>query len=111
MADSIQDHAYIEVVLDSGRNVLLLATDRLETAGPPRPTDVSFASQLKFSELIETIAEIGTAVKAGIDRIAPDEAIVEVSLAVNAKTGRVAALFTDAGVESAFKVLLKWSAR
>jgi hypothetical protein len=89
----------IPVRLPSGREILLPSTPAVVSAGegsdeyPYR--DVAFS--VEFQDLVDVATEIGVMLRRGIEKIVPSKATVELSVGVDAKTGKITAFFVEGG--------------
>jgi hypothetical protein len=103
------DQQVIPIILPSGKEILLAsetpqAEDGSSEGAPYR--DVAF--HLDFQDLVDTAAEIGESLRRGIQRIAPSKATVEMSVGVDAKTGKITAFLVEGAANGAIKISLEW---
>lgn len=92
----------ISVTLPDGREILIPA----ENAEEAEYQDVSF--HLEFAEIVDTAREIGAMFHKALDAVKPRRAVLELSLGVDAKTGKITAFFVDGGGSGKIKLLLEW---
>lgn len=102
----------IPAILPSGREILLSGTDVTVTAAAGEVSeggdyrDVAF--HLEFQDLVDVATEIGQTLRKAMETIRPQKATVELSVGVDASTGRLTAFFVDGGVKGAMKLTLQW---
>lgn len=95
-----------ELVLPSGR---VVAMEAPLVGGEDR--DVSFRDQIPFQEVAEAIKELSSTLLGAIQAASPTEAEVELSLGVEAGTGRLMLLVADGKVSAGIKVRLVWKSQ
>jgi hypothetical protein len=92
-----------ELVLPSGRVVLLEA---------PAPTggnrDVGLRDKIPFKDLLADLQEMSTLLLDTTRAIGPTEAEIELSLGVEAASGRLVAFMVDGKVSGGMKLRLTW---
>lgn len=104
----------ITVGLPSGRTILFptldAAGERIEGELGVEPgtgyTDVGFA--IDFADLAETAAEIGDVLRRALATAVPSKVTAEVTVGIDARTGRVAAFFVDGTATAGVKLTLEW---
>jgi hypothetical protein len=97
----------IPMVLPSGKEILVSSgTESDPAADGSGFTDVSF--HLEFKDLVDTAAEIGEMLRKAMVRIRPKRAKVELSVGVDARTGKITALWVEGGASGGLKLLLEW---
>lgn len=102
---------FVTAKLPSGIEVQLLASVD-DSPSRPGPSQVGardyFSGSIPFTLLTEGLAEIGQLVTGAIQRVKPSRAEVELTLSIDAKTGKLSAMFVEGGGEATMRVLLEW---
>lgn len=103
---------FVTAKLPSGLEVQLLASVDGGSPSRPGPSPVGaqefFSGSIPFTLLTEGLAEIGQLITGAIQRVKPSRAEVELALSIDAKTGKLSALFVEGGGEATMRVLLEW---
>lgn len=101
----------IPVSLPSGKEVMLLSS----VAGlePSDSEDVSsyhdVAFHIPFQELVDVAVEIGDLLHKGIQKITPSKATVELSVGIDAASGKITAFFVEGGINGSIRLVLEWA--
>jgi len=104
----------IPMVLPSGREILIPALDNSTDAdmtvdaagGESAFEDVSF--HFEFKDIVDAATEIGVMFKNAFEKILPRRASVELTLGIDARSGRLTAFFVDTGATGSIRILLEW---
>lgn len=108
------ERSLIPMMLPSGREVLMPAdsaptgddADSSSRLVPGEFEDVSM--HFEFKDVIDTVTEIGVMLRDAMKTIAPRKAMVELSVGIDVKTGRLTACFVDAGMSGGLRVTFEW---
>jgi Trypsin-co-occurring domain 1 len=101
----------IPVKLPSGKEVMLLSSpaDSVTDGDLTNSTYTDVSFRLEFQDLIDVATEIGTMLRLAIEKILPTKAAVELSIGVDAKTGKITAFFVEGGADGSIKIALEWA--
>lgn len=98
------------MTLPSGRTILI---DEIEvgdlaerSGGDETYKDVGFG--IEFKDIVESAVEVGKILRDGIERIRPSKASAEITFGVDAKTGKIAAVFVEGAARGGVKLVLEW---
>ena len=98
-----EDSISSELVLPSGRVVVMESP--LDGEGP---RDVSLAEKIPFDEVLEDLRELCSMLLDAVRAISPTEAELELSVGVEAGTGRLMAFMVDGKASGGIKIRLNW---
>lgn len=94
-----------------GKTEILVATaddDDLEVGGPEV---VDLKEALSFDGVREQLEAIASELGAVWEKVQPSEAKVELGLKLSAKTGKLTALWVEAGGDASLTVSLTWKSK
>lgn len=100
-----EDTISSELVLPSGRVVVMESP--LDGDGPQ---DASLSEKVPFDELLKDLRELCSMLLDTTRAIAPTEAELELSVGVEAGTGRLMAFMVDGKASGGIKIRLSWKA-
>jgi hypothetical protein len=97
----------IDVVVGDGFSILMPAYDMATDSGVFNVSDVAFKS-IHLDELVSALRSVGERVRDGVATLRPSSVECKVGIGIDAKTGKLVALFGEASVSAAIEVVLKW---